>query len=234
MNKAEEYVLLARYAERAERFDEMADFMGSRVETDPGLTAEERDMFSAAFKGALTGRRNAVRVAVSVEQQETQEGQTEKATLAAGYRTKVEAELQDVSNKALALLQNKLVPTAADSEAKTFYLKMMGDYQRYIAEFAQGELRARAAEAAKDAYCKGTAEAEALPTVHPVRLGLALNYSVFQHEVLQNTVEAVNIAKQAYEGASSQLGSVPEENRNDAFLTMQLLQDNLGLWEPES
>eukprot|EP00747_Dinoflagellata_sp_TGD_P181848 gnl/TRDRNA2_/TRDRNA2_35832_c0_seq1.p1 gnl/TRDRNA2_/TRDRNA2_35832_c0~~gnl/TRDRNA2_/TRDRNA2_35832_c0_seq1.p1 ORF type:complete len:234 (-),score=65.57 gnl/TRDRNA2_/TRDRNA2_35832_c0_seq1:116-817(-) len=227
-------IVLARVAERAERYDEMADFMKERVENGTPLSSEERDMFSAAFKGALSGRRNAVRVAVNVESQEAAEGRAEKAALAAGYRTKVEAELQGICEKAIALLKSSLLPTAPMGEPKTFYLKMKGDYHRYAAEFATGDARTRAADEARQAYTDGTEEATSLPNIHPVRLGLALNFSVFQHEVLGDTQSAIQTAEKALNGAASELANVTEENRGDAYLTMQLLQDNLSLWMPAS
>lgn len=226
-------IILARVAERAERYDEMADFMKERVETGAPLNAEERDMLSAAFKNALTERRHAVRIAVGIKHQEEAEGHHGNAALAEGYRSKVEAELQGICHKALALLREHLVPAAAAGEPKTFYLKMQGDYYRYLAEFAAGEARLRHAEEARAAYTAGLVEAVQLSTTHPVRLGLALNFSVFQHEVLTDTTAAVQTARDALACAAADLASLPEETRNDAILTMQLLQDNLSLWEPE-
>uniref|UniRef100_A0A7S0FXW7 14-3-3 domain-containing protein n=1 Tax=Pyrodinium bahamense TaxID=73915 RepID=A0A7S0FXW7_9DINO len=228
-------ILLARVAEKAERYDEMADYMKDRVEKGTPLNVEERDMFSAAFKNSLTERRHAVRVAFTVAAEQAEEGHEDKAALANGYKSKVEAELAAICDKALKLLKTHLVPTAPPGEAKTFYLKMTGDYHRYLAEFAEGDARARSAEEAKVAYTEGMSEAEKnLPEVHPVRLGLALNFSVFQHEVLRDTQSAIKTAKTALHQSAEQIGSVPEESRNDAVLTMQLLQDNLGLWEPEA
>mmetsp|Transcript_81653 Transcript_81653/g.252021 ORF Transcript_81653/g.252021 Transcript_81653/m.252021 type:complete len:233 (-) Transcript_81653:187-885(-) len=229
---ADKLILLARVAERAERFDEMADFMKERVELGTPLDAEERDMFSAAFKNSLVERRHAVRVAVSVARERTQVGSSEEAQLATGYKSKVEAELRSICEKALGLLRSRLVGGAEPGEAKTFYLKMMGDYYRYMAEFAEGNARTSAAEEAKEAYAQGMTEAESLHLVHPVRLGLALNFSVFQHEVLQDTQDAIATAKKTLANSFSAIGDVPEDSRNDAILTMQLLQDNLSLWEP--
>lgn len=225
-------IILARVAERAERYDEMADFMKERVENNLPLNSEERDMFSAAFKNALTERRHAVRIAVGVAQQEQSQGRDVNCDLATGYKTKVETELQEICNKALKLLEHILVPSAGDDETKTFYLKMQGDYYRYLAEFAHGEARNVAAAKANYAYHTGLGVSLVLSSVHPVRLGLALNFSVFQHEVLQNTAEAVATAKDALETASEGLAGAPPEIRNDAVLTMQLLQDNLALWDP--
>jgi len=37
------------------------------------------------------------------------------------------------------LLDLKLLPKSNNNEAKIFYLKMIGDYNRYLAEFTAGE-----------------------------------------------------------------------------------------------
>eukprot|EP00928_Gymnodinium_smaydae_P090258 TRINITY_DN74084_c0_g1_i1.p1 TRINITY_DN74084_c0_g1~~TRINITY_DN74084_c0_g1_i1.p1 ORF type:complete len:273 (-),score=78.45 TRINITY_DN74084_c0_g1_i1:123-824(-) len=226
-------VQLARVAERAERYDEMAEFMAARAQTGVPLNEEERDMFSAAFKNSLSERRQAVRITVGVIYQ--QEGVDPKlAELASGYRTKVEAELATVCEKALKILREILVPqTQQDDESKTFYLKMQGDYNRYLAEFASGTTKENATQAALQAYHDGLTLAKAsLKTTHPVNLGLALNYSIFQHEVLADTNNAVATATNALNAAAADLDNVPPEMRADALLTMQLLQDNLELWAP--
>lgn len=221
---------LARVAERAERYDDMADYMQARVTEGHPLDTEERDMLSAAFKNALTERRMAVRIAVQVHAQELEEGRVEQANLADGYKTRVENELQSICKKVLQLLETVLLPNAEPGEAKTFYLKMQGDYCRYMAEFTFAETFQRYSAEAQSAYASGMAEAELLHQVHPVRLGLALNFSVFQHEVLRNTSQAIAIATSTLESASRHLDEVPEETRSDAYLTLQLLQDNTQLW----
>jgi len=64
-------------------------------------------------------------------------------------------------------------------------MKMKGDYHRYIAEFASGENHKAASDKADAAYLEATGIAYTdLKTTHPIRLGLALNFSVFNYEVL--------------------------------------------------
>jgi len=227
------FVTQARLAERAERFDDMADFMKQRVEQNQApLNAEERDMLSAAFKHALSGRRQAVRSCAYVAQHESEQGRGGNMQLALGYKSKVEAELQDICNKVLRLLDSTLVPTAQDGEANIFYLKMQGDYNRYLAEFAENEAKQAAVAAANSAYTKGIQEAgqAGLPAANTVRLGLALNFSVFQHETLQNTSEAIATAQFALQEAQGNLNSVPDAQQDDVAMTMKLIQDNLSLW----
>merc|ERR1711977_129959 len=113
-----------------------------------------------------------------------------------------------------------LVPQSTSGECKVFYYKMKGDYFRYIAEYTDGEGKSKAASNAKDAYDDATKVAATdLVVTHPIRLGLALNFSVFHYEVLNNPEEACKMARQAFEDANK-----------DSTLIMQLLRGNLTLW----
>merc|ERR1712046_557415 len=111
------------------------------------------------------------------------------------------------------------------------YQKMKADYYRYIAEFREGDAKSKAAESARQAYADAAAVAEKdLAVTHPIRLGLALNYSVFQYEVLNKPDEACKMARTAFEDAIAELDNVAEDSYKDSTLIMQLLRDNLPLW----
>lgn len=73
------------------------------------------------------------------------------------------------------------------------------------------------------------AQTELTPT-HPIRLGLALNFSVFYYEILSSPDRACHLAKQAFDDAIAELDSLSEESYRDSTLIMQLLRDNLTLW----
>merc|ERR1712050_709491 len=99
-----------------------------------------------------------------------------------------------------------LIKKASNGESKVFYQKMMADYYRYIAEFTDGDRKSKAAENARMAYQEAQNVAEKdLAVTHPIRLGLALNFSVFQYEVLQNPDEACKMARTAFEDAIAEL-----------------------------
>jgi len=135
------------------------------------------------------------------------------------------------SARVLDVLDESLIPKAETGESKVFYHKMKGDYHRYLAEFASGEKRKGAATAAHEAYKSATdvAQTELTPT-HPIRLGLALNFSVFYYEILNSPDRACHLAKQAFDDAIAELDSLSEESYRDSTLIMQLLRDNLTLW----
>lgn len=102
---------------------------------------------------------------------------------------------------------------------------------RYLAEFLTDDQRASAADKSGDAYgdAFNAAVTELAPT-HPIRLGLALNYSVFHYEIKNNPAKACQLAKQAFDDAIAELDTLSEESYKDSTLIMQLLRDNLTLW----
>jgi len=108
---------------------------------------------------------------------------------------------------------------------------MKGDYHRYLAEFQNGDVRKESAAKALEAYSSASAIATSdLPPTHPIRLGLALNFSVFYYEILNSPDRACHLAKQAFDDAIAELDTLSEESYKDSTLIMQLLRDNLTLW----
>ncbi len=83
---------------------------------------------------------------------------------------------------------------------------------------------------AQESYKIATTEAENLKTTHPIRLGLALNYSVFYYEILNSPDHACKLAKSAFDNAIADLDGLEEDEYRDSATIMQLLRDNLILW----
>merc|ERR1712066_554405 len=227
----EKEVYFAKLAEQAERYDEMATHMEAVGKKGGELSVEERNLLSVAYKNAVGSRRAAWRIITSVMQKEQTKGNTENAGWAKEYCEKVEDELQKICDTILGLLDGDLIGKASNGESKVFYQKMKADYYRYIAEFRDGDEKSKASESARAAYQEAANVAEKdLPVTHPIRLGLAQNYSVFMYEVLGNPDEACKMARTAFEEAIAELDNVAEDSYKDSTLIMQLLRDNLTLW----
>lgn len=228
-------VYQAKLCEQAERYDEMVAFMKEIAAThaQTELSVEERNLLSVACKNAVGCRRASWRIISTVEQK-VQKGDTNQAQVVCDYRKKVEDELRGICEEVLQTLEVHLLPVSKEGESCVFYYKMKGDYHRYLAEIHSGEDRKKAAELAKQAYKQAMETAEtSMPVTHPIRLGLALNFSVFHYEVLNNAEEAVQMARTAFEDSIADLDNVPNENYKDSTLIMQLLRDNLTLWAQE-
>ncbi|KAF6031370.1 ftt-2 [Bugula neritina] len=147
-------------------------------------------------------------------------------------KQKVEAELTAICNDVLALLDEFLIPTAEDDpESRVFYLKMKGDYYRYLGEVAVADDREEVVKMSEEAYKVAYEEAaNKMPSTHPIRLGLALNFSVFFYEIKNSPGEACELAKKAFDDAIADLDALQEDAYKDSTLIMQLLRDNLTLW----
>ncbi|XP_057199663.1 tyrosine 3-monooxygenase/tryptophan 5-monooxygenase activation protein, theta polypeptide b [Triplophysa rosa] len=228
-----ELIQKAKLAEQAERYDDMASCMKMVTEAGAELSNEERNLLSVAYKNVVGARRSAWRVISSIEQKT--EGNDKKLQMVKEYREKVEDELRDICNDVLELLNKYLIENSTNPESKVFYLKMKGDYYRYLAEVASGDDKKTTIESSQDAYQKAfdISKTEMQPT-HPIRLGLALNFSVFFYEILNSPEKACSLAKQAFDEAIAELDTLNEESYKDSTLIMQLLRDNLTLWTSDN
>jgi len=227
----EDNVYNAKLAEQAERYDEMVESMKKVAIADGELTVEERNLLSVAYKNVIGARRASWRIISSIEQKEDGKGSEAKVEMIKKYRNQVEKELRDICQDILDVLDKHLIASASSGESKVFYQKMKGDYHRYLAEFASGNDRKDAAENSLVAYKAASDIATTeLPPTHPIRLGLALNFSVFYYEILNSPERACRLAKAAFDDAIAELDTLSEDSYKDSTLIMQLLRDNLTLW----
>lgn len=233
----------AKLAEQAERYDDMASAMKKVTElyNKEPLSTEERNLLSVAYKNIVGAKRSSWRVISSIEQKS--QGDKQRIHLVGLYRGNIELELKNVCNDVLTLLDTYLIKdddeistlTNAEAESAVFYLKMKGDYFRYLAEVASDDDKPSVVSKAEKAYQKAVdVSKDHLKSTNPIRLGLALNYSVFYYEILTNPTKACELAKQAFDDAIAELDSLPEDSYKDSTLIMQLLRDNLTLWTSEN
>ncbi|XP_019174043.1 PREDICTED: 14-3-3 protein 9 isoform X1 [Ipomoea nil] len=230
-SERENFVYVAKLAEQAERYDEMVDAMKSVAKIGVELTVEERNLLSVGYKNVVGARRASWRILSSIEQKEESRGNEQNVKRIKEYRQKVETELSDICADIMTVIDEHLIPASTAGESTVFYYKMKGDYYRYLAEFKTGNDKKEVADLSLKAYetATSTAEAELSPT-HPIRLGLALNFSVFYYEIMNSPERACHLAKQAFDDAISELDTLNEDSYKDSTLIMQLLRDNLTLW----
>jgi len=226
----EDHIYTARLAEQAERYDEMAEAMKKVAELGEELSVEERNLLSVAYKNVVGSRRASLRIISSIEQKEESRGKNDHLQKAKEYKKKVEKELTEICNDILSVLDKNLIPASSSSESKVFYFKMKGDYHRYLAESTSGDSKAKSADAALEAYKQASTIAVDLLPTNPIRLGLALNFSVFYYEIMNSPDNAIQLAKTAFDDAIEKLEHLTDESYKDSTLIMQLLRDNITLW----
>ncbi|KAI9432478.1 14-3-3 domain-containing protein [Lactarius indigo] len=232
-----ECLALAKLAEQAERWDDVIKQLKSVISySDARLTMEERNLLSIAYKHVTGTLRTSWRTVEGIEKQEAASGTAMPRELALirRQREKIELELADACQDLLDLLDKYLVPAAEAGEERVFYHKMEGDYHRYLAEFARRQQRERSAQLALEAYKASYKHAfGTLPPWHPTRLGVALNFSVFFHDVRGSPDRACHLAKHAFDEAVAAMHATPEHTFRDSLMILHLLRDDIILWSAE-
>ncbi|KAJ7389847.1 hypothetical protein OS493_028816 [Desmophyllum pertusum] len=137
MDPKEEQVYRAKLAEQAERYDDIG-------------------------RGDEIRWWNWERTISSKEMQKKSESENkEMVRIAEEYREKIEKELKEKCNEVLSLIETLISRSPSDTEPKVFYLKMKGDYFRYLVEIidntAEREIRAKDS---RDAYEKAQTAAK--------------------------------------------------------------------------
>lgn len=207
---------------------------------DDELTVEERTLLAVAFKNVIGARRASWRVVSAIESKglfSSSNGDDSVATASTitTYRQKIERELTEFCSDILTTVDKHLIPKTSSEEGRVFFYKTKGDYLRYLAEIQTGDERAESAHHALEAYkvSMDIAMAELTPT-HPIRLGLALNFSVFYYDILQSPEQACRLARRAFDDAIADLDTLSDDSYRDSTLIMQLLRDNVSLWVSEA
>jgi len=221
-------VELVRVAETAERYEDMCKFVAKlvKMKSDKGedLDVDERNLLSVAYKNVVGAKRASWRTLSGGFDDADEE-------LLKKYKKLVEDELEAICNEVLGLLTDHLCKNTEGNgdETEVFYLKMCGDYYRYLSEFRtdDADIKANAEKYYREAM--DVAEAN-LNETHPTRLGLALNFSVCYYEILKEPEKACDLAKKSFDAAIEKLDTLNDASYKDSTLIMQLLRDNLTLW----
>lgn len=247
-------VTMARIAEQAERYEDMRKYIKLVATTIPegqsrvSLSLEERNLFSLAYKDLISSKRNAWRVLFSIQQKSSGDDSIDASI--ADLKGKIEKEIEQLCLEVQTVISEHLLRgLCVDSSSVDdfiYYMKMKGDYYRYEAEFMVGDAQLVAIEKSRKWYCyvrtlifsyrEALKEAENLQVsdVNPTLLGLYLNYSVFLYEITHQCEEARTLATKAFENAMKILENLPEKDYQDSVSILQLIRDNLRLWESET
>jgi 14-3-3 protein epsilon len=227
----EENIFMARVAEQAERFDDMVHYLqqvvGSKTED---FTTEERNLLSVGFKNQIGSKRTAIRTISAIEQNPKYQKFNDALKK---YKKKIETELYDQCISIVNIVEKQCMDKATTDETKAFFYKMIGDYYRYVAECADESKLETVKNGALENYNLAQTSSESLNACNPIRLGLALNFSVFHYEVMNNHKQACELGEKALSDALEKIDDVDEETFRDAKSIIELLKENLSLWKEE-
>ncbi|KAI0796817.1 14-3-3-like protein [Abortiporus biennis] len=234
-------LLLARVADSAERYQDVISQIKTLVTNGENgqLTAEERNLLSIAYKNLTGTLRSSWRTIDTLEKKDGHS--TRHVYLMQVEKERIREELDKVCKDVVELMEKHLIPAANTGEETVFYSKMMGDYYRYLAEFTKNKAGGGAkdqnyATSSLDAYKSAYKHALSyLDPTHPTRLGLALNFAVYYHDIQDSPERACFLAKHAFDEAINFAleKQASAQSMEDSLMILQLLKDDMILWSGE-
>lgn len=231
LNERQIILFKAELAEKASRFDDMAMFTKELAETDEEMSTVEQRMFASAYKQVIISRRKSWRTINDVLSDPSMNHDGRRRALKSA-KCKIEEELLSYCREALSLISDHLIPNSSADEGQVTYRKLQGDYHRYLAEFQENDSRKLSMEASSFAYQEAHRLAQMyLELRNPVRLGVALNYSVFLHDMKASPEDAVDIARQAFDNAISEQKEI--KDGSETKIILGIIGDNLNAWRYE-
>ena len=228
----EEQIFLARVAEQAERFTDMVEFLKAAInlKSDEDFTIDERNLLSVGFKNLIGSQRGAIRTIGAIEQNPKY---TKFSDALQSYKKQIMEELYTKCILIVNIVKNKCMKLSVEDESKAFFYKMIGDYYRYVAESSTQESLAEVKGGALEGYKQAQIHCDTLSACNPIRLGLALNFSVFYYEVMTDHKMAIEYGERALTEALEKIDDVDEDTFRDAKSIIELLKENLSLWKED-
>ena len=233
MNDLEELSSLAQVAEIAERYEDAGKYIEEIIKKKKeDISKDEKNIFYNSFKYIINSKRCELRCTNIIEEKEKRHS-SEYVPIVANFKNILESEINETCRRVLNLINNYLLKKSLSDESKIFYLKMKGDYYRYLCEILPSNENQSFIEECERSYKEANDLAQNFQWVNPIRLGLTLNFCVFCYEIKKNTSQAIKMAKEAIKGVKKQFDKIKEEEDKDAALTLQTLKENILIWEKE-
>lgn len=233
MNDLEELSSLAQVAEIAERYEDALKYIEELIKKKKeDLTKEEKNIFYKSFKFIINSKRCALRSTNLMEEKEKRHS-SQYVSIVTNFKNIIESEINEICKNVINLINNFLLKKVLSEESKVFYLKMKGDYCRYLCEFLPLNENQNYMDESEKSYKEANDLAQNFSWTNPLRLGLSLNYCVFYYDIKKNVSQAIKIGKEAIKGAKKQFDKIKEEEDKDAAMTLQTLKENIILWEKE-
>ena len=228
------YLFLTKLFNCSENYPDMVKAINKYIELNPKLTKEENKLLCNAYKNMVSDKRNSLQILLNYAKKEESKPVNKLHEISI-IKEKIISELKEIFKEIHSMLDRYLIPNAQDSESKILYMKLKADYYRYHCEFAEGEEFEEISNNARKMYKEAFDLAEKeLPLYNEVRLGLVLNYSVFEYDIMDNKNEGLEMASKIYNDTMKILDDVEKKRSSDNLLLIQIIKENINIWSNET
>lgn len=234
--KYEKKLYFAMLAQQCSRYEETINYLQELfLERKKDFNKDERNLLSYAYIKFISQKRHALRVTMAYETKEKKYDNSPYLSYIQEYRKELETDLTQQLQKIILNLDSLLIKKAENVEAKIFYKKLKGDYNRYIAEYSKDDLKEKVMKDALTAYQEAINLCKDQPVLNILILGLALNYSIFYYEVMNERKTALKIATEYNQKITKELENFDEdkEENQDIMNLVHLIRENIDMWKSE-
>jgi 14-3-3 protein epsilon len=227
----EKLLYQAKLANSAGRHQKTFSLMETIVRSKKDdLTSEERNLFAISYKHIIAAARASLNKINELYEQEKEKEDGVSVHLISKMKESLSKELKDACDLMIELLDKILIPNAKTADSKVFFNKLRGDYYRYLAIFFNAN---EYTENSLVAYKQATQFADVLSCINPIKIDLALSFSVFYYDILKKPEDAISIASEALNEGLDKIGEVDEADLKEVTASLQLLKDNVDYWSKD-
>ena len=222
------YIYQALLAEKCHRYKDMVSILEEYAEKkEKELNNEERNLLAQAYKNKLEIYRKVLKQ-LKLKESDEKNKETDNLLNYLEYKEAYENKMIEKIKEMIDFI-NQLLQKTEDKEGILLYYKLIGDFNRYIAEFAEGDLREKAINECIDYYPKAYEMAKEIYPLNIISLGTKLNYSVFLYEIIHEREKGIEVAYDSFEIACRQKTRDNVDSKEvDAFIN--LFKDNIIEW----
>ena len=181
----EKNIYMALLAQQCHRYKEMFKYFQDLIKQrekegkSKDLSPQERELISFGFISYINSQRHSLHICMAFETKERKEYNSPILSNIIDYRKKLEAELTENIQDIINILDSTLIKNSEENIGKIYYLKLKGDFNRYICEYEKSHSREKASNNGLKAYQDAMNLTKNMNIINKLLLGLVLNYSIF-------------------------------------------------------
>ena len=239
----EKNIYMALLAQQCSRYEEMFKYFEDLIKQrekegkSKDLSPQEKELLAYGYISFINSKRHSLHICMAFETKERKEYNSPILSYILDYRRKIETELTSNIENIIDKLDTILIKNSEESINKIYYLKLKGDFNRYITEYEKGISREKALNGGLKAYQEAMNLAKNMNIMNKLLLGLAHNFSIFQYEVIAERKNAMSICEECLNKVDKELPSFTMDKNDENYgIIMDLIdkmRKNLKRWRIE-
>ena len=239
----EKNIYMALLAQQCSRYKEMFKYFDDLIKQrekegkSKDLTPQERELLTFGYISYINSQRHSLHICLAFETKEKKEYNSPILTHIKDYRKKIETELNDSIQDILNTLDATLIKNSETNDTKIFYLKLKGDLNRFITEYEKGIIRDKAVSQGLKAYQDAMNLTKNMPIMSRNILGLVLNFSIFNYEVVGERKNAIQIGDDCMVKVEKEIPTFDMDQNDENYgIIMDIIdkiKKNLKRWKIE-